>query len=504
MRNYTILICFIVFKVVLQYTLIGPEYDLQRDEFLHLDQANHLAWGYTSVPPVTSWISYFIKLLGNTVFWVKFFPALFGALTMVVVWKTIEVLKGDFFALILGASCITFSVLLRLNTLYQPNSLDVLCWTTFYFFLIKYLHRRQAKWMYLLAITFAIGFLNKYNIAFLILGIVPAAIISGERKIWTDRSLYIGVALAFVLILPNLIWQYNHDFPVFHHLKELADTHLVHVSRWSFARSQLLFFPITFPIIIIGLYALMRYPDFQKYQLYLWSFLLTIFIFLFFKAKDYYAIGLYPIYFAFGSVYISSLLPRRASTAIRAILIALPIIGFIPMYQLAFPNKSPDYITQHPAPYRAFGLLTWEDGKEHSLPQDFADMLGWKELARMVDSVYANIPNSRNTLVLCDNYGQAGAINYYSRKGIRAVSFNADYLHWFDFSVPYYNLIRVGSGRESDQEMAKTAPYFRQAMYVGSITNRHAREFGTAILCFIEAKIDVNKQLQAEINAQKR
>ncbi|HLW21465.1 MAG TPA: glycosyltransferase family 39 protein, partial [Cyclobacteriaceae bacterium] len=133
-----ILSSFILLKFFLQYILISPEYDLQRDEYLHLDQANHLAWGYLSVPPVTSWISFVIKLLGNGVFWVKFFPALFGALTLVVVWKAIEELKGSLYALILGASCIVFSVLLRLNTLYQPNSLDVLCWTGFYFVVIKY------------------------------------------------------------------------------------------------------------------------------------------------------------------------------------------------------------------------------------------------------------------------------------------------------------------------------------------------------------------------------
>ena len=110
-------------KFALQYILLSPEYELQRDEFLHLDQANHLAWGYFSVPPITSWISSIIKLLGNSVFWVKFFPALFGALTITVVWKTIEELKGNTFALILGATCVLFSALLRLNTLYQPNSL---------------------------------------------------------------------------------------------------------------------------------------------------------------------------------------------------------------------------------------------------------------------------------------------------------------------------------------------------------------------------------------------
>ena len=98
-RNNIYLALFIILKFALQFILLSPEYELQRDEFLHLDQANHLAWGYLSVPPVTSWLSLIIKLLGNSVFWVKFFPALFGALTIVIVWKIIEELKGNTFDL---------------------------------------------------------------------------------------------------------------------------------------------------------------------------------------------------------------------------------------------------------------------------------------------------------------------------------------------------------------------------------------------------------------------
>ena len=153
-----ILIGFVLAKFCLQYALISPEYDLQRDEYLHLDQAHHLAWGYLSIPPVTSWISRIIYFLGNSVFWVKFFPALFGALTMVVVWKAIEELKGNRFALILGATCVLFSALLRLNTLYQPNSLDVLSWTAFYFILIKFFRTENPKWLFFGAILFARGF----------------------------------------------------------------------------------------------------------------------------------------------------------------------------------------------------------------------------------------------------------------------------------------------------------------------------------------------------------
>src|ERR1700733_12757346 len=106
-----ILTCLIVAKFLLQYFLYNSAYDLQRDEYLYLDQANHLAWGYLSVPPLTSWISRIIAWLGNTVFWVRFFPALFGVLTIVMVWKAIEELKGRLFALILGTTCILFSCL---------------------------------------------------------------------------------------------------------------------------------------------------------------------------------------------------------------------------------------------------------------------------------------------------------------------------------------------------------------------------------------------------------
>ena len=92
-KSTIILIGFIAIKFLLQFLLLSPEYDLQRDEYLHLDQGNHLAWGFISVPPFTSWTSYIIQLLGNTIFWIKLFPAVYGALTIYIVWKATEELE---------------------------------------------------------------------------------------------------------------------------------------------------------------------------------------------------------------------------------------------------------------------------------------------------------------------------------------------------------------------------------------------------------------------------
>ncbi len=502
-KKTLILIGFILLKFILQYFLLSSDYDLQRDEYLHLDQAHHLAWGFQSVPPFTSWVSYLIHLLGNSVFWIKFFPALFGALTIFIVWKAIEELNGNLFALILGATCVLFSALLRLNTLYQPNSFDVLSWTAFYFILLKFIKTENSKWLFIGAIFFAISFLNKYNIVFLLIGLFPALILSKHRLIFAQIKLYKAIILGLLIILPNLLWQYNNNFPIIHHLKELADTQLVNVDRIAFLKSQLLFYLGSCFVILSALYALLFYKPFKKYNFFFLTIIFTLTAFIYFKAKDYYAIGIYPIYISFGSVFLADIFKDGWKKYLQPVMIAIPLLLFIPIYKVAFPNKSPEYIIQNSKPYKDFGLLRWEDGKDHLLPQDFADMLGWKELALKVDSIYSKIPNKEKTLILCDNYGQAGAINYYTKQNIKAVSFNADYIDWFDLTKNYENLIRIKESNETDVELKETSPFFETSSIAGSITNKYSREFGTSIFAFIGSKIDINKRIKDEIDEKK-
>ncbi len=504
-KKTIILFGFFALKFLLQFLLLSPEYDLQRDEYLHLDLANHLAWGYVSVPPFTSWTSYIIQLLGNSIFWVKFFPAVYGALTIYIVWKSIEELNGNLFALILGSTCVLFSALLRLNDLYQPNSFDVLSWTALYFVVIRYFKEDNTKWLFIGAVVFAVGFLNKYNIVFLLTGLIPALLLTRQRKIFTQPKLYLAAVLALVIIFPNLFWQYNNNFPVVHHLKQLAETQLVNVNREDFLKAQLLFFIGAILVMVSSLYALLKYEPFKRYRFFFWSMFFTLAVFAYFKAKGYYAMGIYPIYIAFGSVYLEEKCKNGWKKYLQPVLVVIPLLLFIPVLKVAFPDKSPEYIIQHTEDYKKFGLLRWEDGKDHLLPQDFADMLGWKELAFKVDSIYAGLPDKSNTLVLCDNYGQAGAINYYTRQKIRAVSFNADYINWFDLTKRYKNLIRVKDpGDDANSELQKTAPFFQNSVLADSIKNRYAREFGTTIFSFTGAKIDIRDRIKNEIDKKKK
>ncbi len=497
------LLAFLLLKLVLSYVLVNSVYELHRDEYLHLDQGRHLAAGFTSVPPLTSLFSWLIRALGNSVFMVRLFPALFGMLTMAYCWKTIDILKGNLLAKCLVATALIFSSLLRLNTLYQPNSFDVLAWTAAFYYLLRYFAHSRLKYLYFFAIAIALGFLNKYNILFLVMGLLPAMIITPGRKIFTDRHFYFALLLGLLIVLPNLIWQISHQFPVLKHMQELQRTQLVHVSRFNFLVSQPLFFINAIIVLLAGLGSLLFYKPFRPYRWVLLTYIFTMVVFTYFRAKDYYALGLYPILLAFGAAYLGHKLVKRY--LLTGALFVFMVGSFVYLLPLMMPFYAPQQIIAHHKRFERVGALRWEDGKNHQLPQDYADMQGWKELAQLTDSAYALVKDKDGLLVRADNYGQAGAINYYSKyKNIKAVAYNADYLYWFNLDKPIKTMIMVTGYHDEDPLRTREKPYFAKITKIGEIKNPYARERGAGVFLLEGATAEVTPIIKREIEEEKQ
>lgn len=505
LKKQLLLLFFIALKFIIQYSVIHPVYELHRDEYLHLDQGHHLAAGYLSVPPVTAWVSWLIHQLGGSEFWVKFFPALFGALTIVIVWKAVEVLKGGLFALALAATCVLFSALLRLNTLFQPNSFDVLAWTFLYYCVLRYCHDEKNKWLWWAAVAFAIGFLNKYNIAFQVIGLLPAILLNKQRAVFLKPNFYLAILLALIIIFPNLLWQYQNGFPVFYHMRELTNTQLVNVSRSDFLKEQVLYYLGAIIVLLAAFCSFFIDQRFKKYQVIFHGFLATMALFIFLRAKGYYAMGIYPIFFAFGAVWLEELLKTGwKKYVLRPLLVILPIAFWGLILPIAFPIYPPEKIVAEASLQKGFGMHRWEDGKEYPISQDFADMQGWKELAGKVDQVYTSLNANYNTLVFCDNYGQAGAINYYSKhKEIEALSMNADYIFWFPKNKKWKNIIMVKDATDSDSSRQEEKKLFDSIYLAGRIETAYAREKGTRIYVLTDASDSATKQLYHQLERRK-
>ncbi len=484
LSQYWILLLLVLVKIGLQFVFVNPAYELHRDEFLHLDQAFHPSAGYISVPPFTSWMSGLIYLFGGGIFRVRLIPALFGALTIVLTWLIVEELGGRLYAKLLATTFLIFSVYARINVLFQPNSFDILSWTAMFYALIRYVRTQNTRWLLLFTVVTALGLYNKYTVVFLISGLIAGLLLTRQRIIFRKKAFYLAFALCLLLFLPNIIWQITHQFPVIHHMKALNNTQLVNMTYAGFLINQVKFGVIGI-LTLASFWALIFYEPYKPYRFIGWTFVVVIVLFTFSRAKGYYALGLYPVLFCLGSVYLEAVLKKWKAIVIPA-LIALNILLFLLVVRYVMPFQSPREIIASRESYQELGLLRWEDGRDHSLPQDFADMTGWSEMAEKALKAWQMIPadERKNTLIFCDNYGQTGALNYYNRKKMpEAYSFNTDYIYWLPDLERIDNVLLVGD--QPDQEVINM---FREVRIVGTVSDEFAREKGTRVFLLLGAK----------------
>lgn len=463
--------------------LASSSYELHRDEYLYLDYGRHLAWGYLEVPPLTALQSWVTLALGGGWFWVKFWPVLWGSLTVYAVGRAAQRLGGGAWAVALAGVCYLIGAYARLNFLFQPNSFEVFAFTLVCYLLIRYQQEPGPRWWVGIGGVLGLALLNKYSALFFIAALGAALLLTPQRRALATRGLWLGAGLALLLWLPNLLWQLRHGIPFRHHMELLHETQLVNVSVADFWQDQLM---INLPGVWVwgaGLLALLVGP-LRTYRVVGLVYCGGLLLLTVLHGKSYYALGYYPVLLAAGAVWWERVLLRlpRAGRVLRPALLVLTLALCLPVLPLLFTLEPPARMQALAGRYRSTGAFRWEDGRNHALPQDFADMLGWQELADKTWAAYQALPAATRarTLVLAANYGQAGALNYYNRNRPMpaAHSFNGSYLFWQNQMPPppwqYVLLI--------DDEPDDLTAHFRSFCRVGEVRNPYARERGTAIL----------------------
>ncbi|NVO32895.1 glycosyltransferase family 39 protein [Hymenobacter lapidiphilus] len=419
------------------YGLASRAYELHRDEYLYLEYGRHLAWGYLEVPPLTALQSWITLALGGSWFWVKFWPLLWGSLTLYLLGRAVQRLGGGPWAVALVGLSYLLSAYARLNFLFQPNSFEVLAFTAVGYCLICYMQQPAPRWLYAIGAALGLALLNKYSALFFIAALVVALLLTPLRRVLATRHFWLAAGLALLLWLPNLVWQIGHGLPVLHHMALLRETQLVHVSAAGFWQSQLLMNLLSLWVWVPGLLALLFSRWLRPYRVLGLIYVAGLLQLTLLHGKDYYALAYYPLLLAAGAAWWQQWLSGRPQLGrvLRPALLVLPLILSIRMVPLLFTIAPPAAMLAQRARYEQVGALRWEDGQNHPLPQDYADMQGWRTLADDVWLAYQRLPPDAkgHTFIKCDNYGQAGAINYYNRHRALppANSFNGSYLFWF-------------------------------------------------------------------------
>lgn len=493
-------------KIIIPYFLQNSFYEPHRDELLYLAEGHHMAWGFMEVPPMLSIFAWLTNIFGDSIFWIKLWPSLFGAATFIVAARIVVSLGGKNFAIFLLFLPFIFGVYLRLFFLFQPNTPEVFFWTMIAFSVIRFVQTKRNKWVYVLGISIGLGMMSKYSVAFFTVSIFIGLLLTKHRNIFLNKHFWYASLLSFIIFLPNLIWQYDHHFPVVHHMKQLQQTQLQYISPKSFLKDQLLMNLPCFFIWLAGLWFVSFTQKGKEYHFIGWTYLVVIILFLITHGKNYYSLGVYPVLFAFGAYHLEQLtLVKRK--VLKYIFIIFPVALGVLFIPLSLPIFSPEKLDNF---YKETGMaksgaLKWEDLKNHPLPQDFSDMLGWEEMAQKVSAAYEKLDSTekKQTILFCDNYGQAGAVNFYAAKYHlpQAYSDNASFLYWLPDGIQFKNLILL-----TDDEDEMQHPFikdFSSAVLNDSIVTPYAREKGDLIITLKNGNDDFKKMFKEKIEKDK-
>ncbi|MEO5908793.1 MAG: glycosyltransferase family 39 protein [Ginsengibacter sp.] len=504
-KEYRFLYLLALIKFIVPFILQNSYYQPQRDEFLYLAEAHHLAWGYMEIPPLLSVFAWLTNLFGASMFWLRFWPSLFGAFTFLIVGKIIISFGGKWLALFLGFLPFIFGAYLSAYFLFQPGFLDIFFWTMIAFSILRYIQTQKNSWLYVFGISSGLGMMSKYSIAFFIISILIGLLITCNRKIFLNKHLYFSALIAFLIFLPNLLWQYNYNFPVIVHMKELHQFQLQYVEPSGFLLEQVLMNLAVVFIWIAGLYFLI-FKEKGKYRIFAWVYLFVILILLYFQGKGYYSLGVYPILFAFGAIHLERFATQH-SKVWKYVFIIIPCVLGIRILPIGFPMWKPERLTAY---YEArhlekFGLYKWEDLKLHTISQDFADMLGWKEMTEKTAKAYSSLSTEekKHAIIFADNYGEAGAIKYYGKKYSlpEVYSDNASFLYWLPDSLRFENFILITDDKQEMQH--DFLRDFSSVILFDSITDPYSREHGSLIIILKGPNEKFNQMFKKKISEDK-
>ena len=460
----------------------------QRDEYLYLALGRHLDWGFWSNPPFTGFVSWLSQhLLGDSLLATRTLPALCGGGLVLLTGLMVRDLGGGRYAQVLCGTAMLCSIAwLRTFSMLQPVPFDVFFWALLSYGLLKWLKSGDTRWWWWIGAAAGLGFLNKYTLLFWAAALFLALLATPQRKVLATRAPWLAAGLALLILSPNLFWQWNYNFPVVNHMKELAGSQLQHVEPVHFLVDQLLFHgPGGAAVWLAGLLFLLRTPAMRPYRLLGWFYVAVLVIFLALNGKSYYTLGVYPVLFAAGAVWWERFVKN---TAWRAVLVAVVVAQAIPLFPTGIPIWRPERLVRYFQNLTDKGIVAvrWEDGELHALPQDYADMLGWTEIQALAVKAAHSVPTG-TYMIYGENYGQTGAVEHFLHASnllpnVAVVSFSDSYRLWAPDSIsPDIQTLIYINDEDPGEDLQSL---FADIQLVGRVENPLARETGAGVwLC---------------------
>jgi Dolichyl-phosphate-mannose-protein mannosyltransferase len=425
---------------LLFHIYFNNRYGYFRDEFDYMSCGDHLDWGYVDQPPLIPFVIHICRaVLGDSLRAIRFFPALASSLLIVQTAAIARELGGRRYAVLLGAICALIAPQYLSNgSLLGTNCLEPTLWMGCAYFAILAIKRNDPRYWLWFGVIAGLGLEEKYSIALFGFGIVVGLLLTEQRRVFLNKWIWLGGLAAFLIFLPNVLWNIKYDWPFVQLMRNIrADGRDVVLGPLPyFFQQTLLVNPLTAPIWLAGLLALLFSDRLKPYRVLGWCYLVCYTAFFALHGKNYYLAPIYPMLLAAGAIVIEAAIDgvnvwkksagaeldshqnlRSSRQWFKPATVIILLANGAYLSPVVVPVLPPDGFLAY-AKSLPFKLPIMEHAHARAaLPQWYSDQFGWKEIEDEAAAAWNRIPtNERSDCgIFAQDYGQAGAVDFFGR-----------------------------------------------------------------------------------------
>jgi hypothetical protein len=395
-------------------------YGIFRDELYYIACSNRLALGYVDQPPLSIYLlSLSRQIFGESLFAIRLLPAFAAAFTVFLTGLLVRKIGGGKSAVILAALTVMLApAQLGMNTIYSMNCFDILLWALLAYMVILAVEENKPKWWIVLGILMGLGLLNKIGMLWFGFGFFLGLLLNKTRRYLLTIWPWIMGALAFLIFSPFIVWNICHDFAHLEFIRNARMFKYAGINAKDFVLGQILLQnPVALPLWLAGLYFFFLHKDGKRFRIlgiiYTAAFLMLL---LSGQSKPEYLSPAYPMLFAGGAVLVERLFRRKSFRWLKFAVPGIIAASGLLLAPLALPVLPVKTFIEYSG-FIGMGPVTYEGKELAQLPQSYADMFGWENMAVTVAGVYHSLPaeEKSKTIIFSQNYGEAGAMEYYRK-----------------------------------------------------------------------------------------
>ncbi len=422
---------------LLFHCYFNNRYGYFRDEFDYIACGDHMAWGYVDQPPLIPFLIRICRaLLGDSLRSIRFIPALASSLLVVQTAVLARELGGRRFALLLSAVCAVIAPQYLSNgSLLGTNCLEPNLWMGCAYFFVLGVNKNDPRYWLWFGVVAGLGMEEKYSIAVFGFGIVVGLLLTEQRRVFLNKWIWLGGLAAFLVFLPNLLWNIHYDWPfvqLMRNIKAEGRDVILPLPQYFFQQTFLVH-PLTAPIWLTGLFARLFSARLKPYRVLGWCYLTCFTVFFVLHGKNYYLAPVYPMLLAAGAVVIESAIeapenerpgidrpktyrPRR--TWLKAAIVVVLLAGGVHLLPVTVPVLSPESFIRYMKHLPMKLPVMAHSHARAVLPQWYSDQFGWQEIVDETALAWNRIPaaDRQDCGIYAQDYGQAGAIDFLGRR----------------------------------------------------------------------------------------